>query len=696
MALAPLPPVSGRYYGRDEDVEVELRVDVDGERAMDRVSADYFLIDGDATVYLGSMSIDEPRVQSTPRLLTISGVTRSTWQTDADCATIAIARAAAAEHMTAELTHMTSRGDVRAVYSCAFVSSCFRRVILEEDVEEGVERIESYDTGLLPSACTPRTLTAVSAFEAAGVELVRDREPGVIQRAGTWSDAELHATMVQHFELFADVPQWAIWLLHALRHDKDRAGRASLGGLMFDQRGRQRQGVAVFYAGLTGTGAERPRQQLYTCVHELAHGFNLMHTFQRTLARPPLPSRPDALSWMAYPELYPDGGSAFWSRFGFEFDDVELTHLRHAMRDDVIMGGNPFAAGAAFEQDAGEATEACDGPGLRLTLRGPAQVVFGVPVTVDIELWGTTREGRLAPSVIGPRPGNVDIAIREPGRTASVFEPLLHHCRLDDAVELRAGDQPVRDSAFIHFGKDGFAFQRPGCYEVSARSVAPDGALLISNTIRIDVLEPRTRADRDVADLVFGDEQGTLMSLVGSDAPELDSGNDALQTIAERYPAHPVGAVARLVTAANAAREFKAVRRDGTLRVRPAKPEVAVEILEGTPGLDALRGAAARRAGETEMSGVVSDLLAVTPPSTMTDALHPFVRSRLDEISLVVPRLLSTGGRRRKGPGTRSGRHRRFPRPPGPGPADPQVDTGERTHLDSRHGVAFQRKDDER
>ena len=642
-AHASLPPVSGRYEGSTEDIAVELRIDVDGERPADCVSADYFLVEGPRTVYIGSMRIDEPRVASRPGLVTISGVARSTWQTDADQATVAIERPPAAGRLaTATLTHMTARREVRAVYTCTFTSSAFRRVFLEEDVEEGVQPIDSYDTGQLAAACRPQRISAVSAFAAAGIEVVRDRVPGIVESAGTWSDAELHAAMVAHFTRFADVPQWAIWLLHARSHDKDRAGRSNLGGLMFDQRGRQRQGCAVFYAGLSGAGAEASRLQLFTCVHELAHGFNLLHTFQRALAQPPLPSRPDALSWMAYPDLYPAGGKAFWSRFAFEFDDIELAHLRHAMRDDVIMGGNPFTAGAAFEQDAGDASQRGDDPGLKLTLGAPRRVQHGMPVTVDIALWGTTREGRLAPSIIGPRPGNVDIAISRPGRPATVFEPLLHHCRLDDVVVLRAGDRPVRDSAFIHFGKDGFAFERPGHYEVSARSLAPDGMVLISNTVGIEVLAPRTQADRHVAELAFGDEQGALMSLVGSDAPELDAGNVALSTIAERYPTHPVASVARLVTATNAAREFKAIRRDGTLDRRRAQPERAVEILEGTPGLEALRAASAVSGDPAALPDVVSDLLAGSRRGATTNDVHPFVRSRLDEISLVVPQVLAS------------------------------------------------------
>ena len=51
---------------------------------------------------------------------------------------------------------------------------------------------------------------------------------------------------------------------------------------------------------------------------------------------------------MNYPDRFPGGEEAFWPAFGFEFDDLELAHLRHAFRDDVIMGGSPFLADAAL------------------------------------------------------------------------------------------------------------------------------------------------------------------------------------------------------------------------------------------------------------------------------------------------------------------------------------------------------------
>jgi hypothetical protein len=268
---------------------------------------------------------------------------------------------------------------------------------------------------------------------------------------------------------------------------------------------------------------------------------------------------------------------------------------------------------------------------------------YGVPVTVDFQLSGTMREGRRAPSVLGPRPGNVEIAIRRPDRTVVAFEPLLRHCRADDVIVLRAADSPVRGSAFIHYGKNGISFDRPGHYQIRARCAAPDGLFVLSNVVRIHVRPPITRADHHAAELALGDEQGALMSLVGSDAPELRQGKDALQTIIERYPKHPVSLVPRLIDATNAAREFKVVHRDGSVNVRRSLPHDAVTILRGSPGLEAFLHAAVIGSDEAALPRAVVQLMARVPTDAVSaHVLHPFVRSRIDEIATVIPQVLAS------------------------------------------------------
>jgi hypothetical protein len=640
-AAAVKARVHGLYRGSAETSTCELRVDVDGPRPMNRLSADFYSSSGATLTYVGSMRVDIPQVVWTDELVTITGTGRFTFLTQAPKVKVTIPRVdAGAPSASATLEFFANAGHPGAVYICRFASSHFRTVLLEEDVQEGVTPFRSYDTGSLPSGGLARDLSVITAYAEAGIEILSTGQSNVISAAGnaSWSDAELHAAMQANFSRFVDAPQWATWLMHAQLHDKG----PGLYGIMFDQRGRQRQGSAVFYQSLAGSSADRQRLQLYTCVHEFGHGFNLLHSWQKSRGRPPTPNRPGALSWMNYPWNFPGGPAAFWSAFAFQFDDQEVVHLRHAFRDNVVMGGNPFAVGSALGHDAGWTDPERDESGLRLSLIAPRSVPYGVPVTVDLELRGTTERGTVVPTVLGPRPGSVDIAIRQPGGTSVVFAPLLLHCRGEEGRQrLRAGDEPVRDSAFIHYGEDGFVFDQPGRYTLRARYAAHDGSSVLSQLATVLVQAPVSEADNEVADLVFGEEQGVLMSVLGSDHPSLRSGNEALMEIIERHPGHAVAAAARVVLGTNAAREFKAVQRDGSVSVRSPQTEDAVALLGDVFDLDTVRAAAsgaddaqaARQAAAVEMPKVGTH-------DDVPVAIDVFIRSRLDEIAIEVPELL--------------------------------------------------------
>src|SRR4051794_24171896 len=123
--------VSGSYRGARGAFEVELRVDVDGARPMNRVSADYFRLQRDGPVYVGSMCVDAPALSSSAAGLTISGVARSTWRTDANDVRVTIPQSRpGAPPAGATLRHLTRSGQVRASYECAYASAAFRRVVL--------------------------------------------------------------------------------------------------------------------------------------------------------------------------------------------------------------------------------------------------------------------------------------------------------------------------------------------------------------------------------------------------------------------------------------------------------------------------------------------------------------------------------------------------------------------------------------
>ena len=77
--------------------------------------------------------------------------------------------------------------------------------------------------------------------------------------------------------------------------------------------------------------------------------FNLHHSWEKPQNE--LDSelnRYASLSWMNLPWRYyfsenSHGKKTFWEAINFEFDPLELMHLRHGFRNDVIFGGNPYS-----------------------------------------------------------------------------------------------------------------------------------------------------------------------------------------------------------------------------------------------------------------------------------------------------------------------------------------------------------------
>ena len=335
---------AGRYRGRQAGMEVELRIDVDGARPLKAVSADYSEVGRRGPEYRESMQVVAPKITHGARVVTIEGTALFSAGAAAPPHRRHRSRGTRPARSTATLRHLTDRaGGWPSSASARSKSEHFRLVELEEATERGVDRPQPYNTASRRSRARARTLSMIDRVRGGGDrDAHRPRREG--HRAGSrpavdsaWSDAELHAAMERHFSKLGDGPRWAVWLLHAVTHTDPQ-----LAGLMFDRRGPQRQGCAVFYGPEPATTDEQRRDRLYDCVHELGHAFNLPHCWHRTLYAPPIPARPDSLTWMNYPTRNQEGPCGFFRDFPFEFDDPEVVHLRHGFRQNVIMGGAPF------------------------------------------------------------------------------------------------------------------------------------------------------------------------------------------------------------------------------------------------------------------------------------------------------------------------------------------------------------------
>jgi hypothetical protein len=468
-------------------------------------------------------------------------------------------------------------------------------VQLEQDTEVGVTAFTSYDTGSLPSGGPARNLTVAAAYGEAGIQMLDTGGASAISTPANhiWNNASLHNVMQARFSQWADRPQFSVWLLHAMRHELG----VGLRGIMFDQQGLQRQGCASFYQAISAGSAANLREQLYVHTHELGHCFNLFHSFHKSYMTPPLPNRPGSLSWMNYPGLYepgggaPSGEAAFWSAFPFQFDDLELAHLRHGFRNQVIMGGNPFGSGAALDVGADFADSVSDTSGLRLSVSVPAaSIELGLPVVVGIDVLAETGRRVHRRDLLHPKYGLVHVAIARPQGDLVVHRPPLEHCAEPEVI-VAGRNEPQPVSAYIGYDASvGQVFEDPGTYRIRASYAAPDGSLIVSDTVTLRVTPPGTGQQERVADLMLEDETGMVLTLLGSDSPSLATGTAALEEVIAAHADSPAAVFARLAVGTNAARPFASLGDDGSLQVRERDLDRADALLGAA--VDASRGAA--------------------------------------------------------------------------------------------------------
>lgn len=585
---------SGRYRSPAAGFQLELRIDVDGRRPLKKISGDYFSVSGATTSYFGSWTVDAVTTTVTNGALVAVGTARCTWPTTFTVARVTIPRRTIFQSPApATIQWSTPSGSVGATYTCAPEGAALRVVELEQDVEAGVTAFASYDTGSLPSGGPARTLTAAAAYGEAGIQVLDTGGGNTIATSSNhvWNNASLHGAMTAHFSRWQERAQFKVWLLHAQRHELG----TGLRGIMFDQQGLQRQGCASFYQVIQAGTPQNLREQLYVAVHELGHCFNLFHSFHKAFMTPPLPNRPGALSWMNYPQNYnpgggaPSGAAAFWGAFPFQFDDLELAHLRHGFRDNVIMGGTPFGTGAAVEMPVQPSDPTTDTSGLRLRVRtSPERPVLGTPIVLELALTVDRGQQVHPAELLHPKYGLVQVTISRPRGDTIVHRPPVLHCAEPELLTAAPG-QVLPVSAYIGYdAAAGQLFEDPGTYRIRAAYTAPDGSVVVSDTATVRVWGTRSAEDDAVAGLLLGEEVGMAMTLLGSDAPALGSGMAALEEITEEHADHPNAVYARLALGINAARPYTAVEPDGSVAVRDRDLDRADALL--TPAIDASRG----------------------------------------------------------------------------------------------------------
>ncbi|WP_329012450.1 hypothetical protein [Streptomyces sp. NBC_00690] len=535
----PYRPVTGRWTGAVGNQRIELRVDLEGERALGIVSGDLFTGDTwtDSFRTSGALIVT-PSVNSFT--LIQSGLS---WANNSPLTelflTLPRTAVTSPEGSNASLILAPPGAGQQLNLGCYYAGPTLRSVELETDALEGTQVFQQYDTSrgaFVPPGYRNRVLTLASAFAEAGVELKNAGRANVVADTSgadlRWSEAELHAAMEANFSLHRDTEQWKIWnfvATYSSLHD-------SVAGLMFDQTGRQRQGVVIFHNALRDYNCLGTAMELFTYVHEVGHVFNMLHSWEKNLAKPPSPLGPNNgfgdISWMNYPALYANGnragGQHYWQDFPYCFSDDELRHLRHGYYRHIVPGGDNALTNAALDLSATAQAftlpSAGEDPGLALSLGGKRAFGYGEPVMAELRLTRTGVTGDVAVAAsIGPKGERTTIVITDPYGRTRAFRPITRACTghgdTERTVTLTETSPAVYETAYLGYGSEGLYFAEPGTYQVTAVHTGLDGARTVSPTRTLRIRTPLDRADQEVGELLTGDDQGTLLAFLGSDAP---------------------------------------------------------------------------------------------------------------------------------------------------------------------------------
>lgn len=259
-------------------------------------------------------------------------------------------------------------------------------------------------------------------------------------------------------------------------------------------------------------------------------------------------------------------------------------------------GGNPFATGASLQDNGGIFEDNIENSSnLELELEAKATYLLGEPVVLETKLKTTGTKNNRVISNLHANYGFITIGIRKPSGEIVVYEPLAEMCIMPEHAVLNSKRPGVYESSYIGFGKDGFIFEQPGAYQLRAVYYNEDGSRIVSDILKLRVKHPVNKEDDEIADLLLTDEVGYLMAFMGSDAPYLQKGNDALSLLKDKYKKHPLAVYAQFVQGVNQQRTFKTITEDKKMEVRfpdfGASERLLNEVIEKSKsgkGLDSI------------------------------------------------------------------------------------------------------------
>ena len=484
------------------------------------------------------------------------------------------------------------------VHSYLYVSRYFHPVEFEFDTLEGSAPVAEIHTGAHPNrpvTVEAETLSIEKIFRRAGFNVSKSGGDGAIPAAATgadalWSDMEMHDAMQAYWSRFSNKAPWAMWVLAAAQHESG----SDLCGIMFDDIGpNRRQGTALFNdsfikdapAGDPNPAAWTARNRFWTACHEMGHAFNLAHSWQKSLGMPwiPLADEPAALSFMNYYFLHPGGEPAFFADFEYRFSDQELLFMRHAPDRAAAIGNADWFDHHGFRQAA-----VAPQPPLRLELRAnrarPA-FEFLEPVVLELKLTNHSDRPVLVDEGVLDGGDDMTVVIKRDGRPARQWVPYARYCRKATQCTLEPG-QSIYQSLFAAAGRNGWDLAEPGRYDVQVALHLREEDV-VSNRLSLRIATPRSFEEENLAQDFFSDAVGRILAFDGS--RHLESGNETLQEVVQRFGDRAAAWHARLALAHPLARTYKQLTLDAGPQRMTSAADAGGRITLGAARVDAAR-----------------------------------------------------------------------------------------------------------